>query len=465
MSSLEKYVQKIHKKLNNESLEERKVKKYLKELDGLQISLDILKATGIGRAVNRYRKHSESGIGELASSLVTKWKDLLKQESGLGKQCSSSGSDNKNVFHLNNNLRNHKQSNVGGTLLACETEMQDTNHKDVKPRHKTGEINETKSKMRSAPQLCDVSFGCEPVIEKSKKRPLSTTASAAPSIRLTSSDSVRPELGLPPLPSSLSVHNSLLPEIQPTYKPIRTPDFGADTSPRKKKGIIGSELDANALTSRKSRTQVFSGRKIASSERGITSLFELAMKVLIENIDALDDTGGVPYEILLPVLERCNPQQLLHLEECNPYFIDDTEPLWEKHCFRDFKGTKPKHNQSWRELYMKNELDKEERLKKIHEKITASQRAKKPERQVQLAYVTTEAKPPRDVRRKQAKFGTGTGVHPCGPPVSGGNAQVNHRNMGSSPAKKLAVPAPMMKKTMQLFKNQRNRAHTSIKRT
>lgn len=90
---------------------------------------------------------------------------------------------------------------------------------------------------------------------------------------------------------------------------------------------------------------------------------------------------------------------------------------------------------------------------------------KKPERQVQLAYVTTEAKPPRDVRRKQAKFGTGTGVHPCGPPVSGGSAQVNHRNMGSSPAKKLAVPAPMMKKTMQLFKNQRNRAHTSIKRT
>ena len=96
--------------------------------------------------------------------------------------------------------------------------------------------------MRSAPQLCDVSFGCEPVIEKSKKRPLSTTASAAPSIRLTSSDSVRPELGLPPLPSSLSVHNSLLPEIQPTYKPIRTPDFGADTSPRKKKGKSNTKM-------------------------------------------------------------------------------------------------------------------------------------------------------------------------------------------------------------------------------
>lgn len=34
------------------------------------------------------------------------------------------------------------------------------------------------------------------------------------------------------------------------------------------------------------------------------------------------------------------------------YFIDDTDPLWERHCCREFKGTKPKSGQSWRELYM-----------------------------------------------------------------------------------------------------------------
>ena len=39
------------------------------------------------------------------------------------------------------------------------------------------------------------------------------------------------------------------------------------------------------------------------------------------------------------------------------------------------------------------------------------------ERQVKLAYVETEAKPPPQVRRKQAKFGTGKGVASIEPPV------------------------------------------------
>lgn len=65
------------------------------------------------------------------------------------------------------------------------------------------------------------------------------------------------------------------------------------------------------------------------------------------------------------------------------------------------------------------------------------------ERQVKLAYVTTEAKPPREVRRKQAKFGTGSGIHPSGPPVavpvpSRGSAQANHRTLNSLPSKKQA---------------------------
>lgn len=32
----------------------------------------------------------------------------------------------------------------------------------------------------------------------------------------------------------------------------------------------------------------------------------------------LYETGGVPFEILEPVLERCTPEQLLRIEEYNP---------------------------------------------------------------------------------------------------------------------------------------------------
>lgn len=89
---------------------------------------------------------------------------------------------------------------------------------------------------RPTPQLCDVSFGCEPVnINKQKKRP---TASAGVTTKMTSNESPRLDLDLPPLPSSLSVTNSLLPEIQPTYKPVRLPSEFCDGSPKKKKGTM-----------------------------------------------------------------------------------------------------------------------------------------------------------------------------------------------------------------------------------
>lgn len=443
MPSLENYIQKIHKKLNNEGLEERKIKKYLEELDRQRITLDVLKSTGIGRAVNRLRKRGND-IGDIASSLVSKWKDLLKQD----KDTSISPPD-----------VDDKDLHTPRSPAATESEVDLLNNKHHRSSHKNGEIN---SKTRPTLQLCDVSFGCEPVNVKPKKRPLSSVGTATKS---SSRDIRTDELDLPPLPSSSSVNNALLPDIQPSYKPIRLPEF-PDGSPKKHRGLVTGVVDEHALMSRKSRTQVFSGRKVATTVTTVSSLFELSMKILIENIDALSDTGGVPYDIIHPVLERCTPQQLLHLEDCNPYFIDDTDLLWERHCSREFKGTKPKTGQTWRELYMQNESEREMRLKRIHAKISANQAAKTPERQIKLAYVESEAKPPREVLRKQARFGTGSGNH-AGKQMASPIArapQGHQRNHSASPAKKHTLPAPMMKKTMKLFKNQRSRAATSIKR-
>ena len=63
------------------------------------------------------------------------------------------------------------------------------------------------------------------------------------------------------------------------------------------------------------------------------------------------------------------------------------------------------------------------------------------ERQAQIAFVHTEAKPPRDVRRKQAKFGTGSKVSPAIPVIAPSRTalQAHQRNLASSnsPSKKL----------------------------
>lgn len=62
--------------------------------------------------------------------------------------------------------------------------------------------------------------------------------------------------------------------------------------------------------------------------------------------------GGVPYDILKPVLERCTAEQLYQLEHYNPYLMEETGPHWQFHCNRDFRGQKLQEYETWRELYL-----------------------------------------------------------------------------------------------------------------
>lgn len=82
--------------------------------------------------------------------------------------------------------------------------------------------------------------------------------------------------------------------------------------------------------------------------------------LLVEGIPLL--LGGSstppPWEVLSPYFRELYPLTcgrcivILLKTLLLQYFIDDTDPLWERHCCRDFKGTKPKPRESWRELYM-----------------------------------------------------------------------------------------------------------------
>lgn len=103
----------------------------------------------------------------------------------------------------------------------------------------------------------------------------------------------------------------------------------------------------------------------------------MCIRVLIENIDgkhfvfcdyyaliyqyfnnehfllpALEFTGGVPFDILKPILERATPDQLFMLEHYNPYLIEDTDTLWQYHCNREFRSNDRQEMESWREMYM-----------------------------------------------------------------------------------------------------------------
>ena len=77
---------------------------------------------------------------------MTKWKELLKNEPNHCSQSKSSKSEDKGVFRVTSNHRNHTciQNDGADTLSGIEEEMDHVDNQDVRSRHKTGE---TKSKV------------------------------------------------------------------------------------------------------------------------------------------------------------------------------------------------------------------------------------------------------------------------------------------------------------------------------
>ncbi|NXK02711.1 ELOA1 protein, partial [Herpetotheres cachinnans] len=154
-----------------------------------------------------------------------------------------------------------------------------------------------------------------------------------------------------------------------------------------------------------SKMQVYSGSKTVCLSKMLT-LYEQCIRVLQNNIDSLHEVGGVPFEILEPVLTRCTPEQLFRIEECNPVFTEESDHLWKKHCQRDFKNESLLEYESWREMYLRLFNQREEKLKMLTKNILSAQSEKPKGRQVKMAYVTSAAKPPRNIRRQQAIHGT-----------------------------------------------------------
>ncbi|NXL88964.1 ELOA1 protein, partial [Alectura lathami] len=154
-----------------------------------------------------------------------------------------------------------------------------------------------------------------------------------------------------------------------------------------------------------SKMHVYSGSKPACVSKMFT-LYELCIRVLQNNVNSLREVGGVPFEILEPVLARCTPEQLFQIEECNLTFIEESDHLWKKHCQRDFKNESLLEYESWREMYLRLFKEREEKLKMLTKSILSAQSEKPKGRQTKMAFVTSAAKPPRNVRRRQELHGT-----------------------------------------------------------
>ncbi|XP_030596963.1 elongin-A isoform X2 [Archocentrus centrarchus] len=281
-----------------------------------------------------------------------------------------------------------------------------------------------------------------------------------------------------------------LPAIQPNYRPLPSIDV-TPLSPQRRKVPAYSEEDDTGFTGKRfnSKMVVYSGSKTSYLPRMMT-LYEQCIRVLQNNIDSIAEVGGVPFEILEPVLERCTPEQLYRIEQSNQWFTEESDELWKHHCQRDFKRETPQEYESWREMYLRLHDEREERLRMLTQNITSAHANKPKGRQVKMAYVNSAAKPPRDVRRRQEKFGTTSGstasstvaaapikIRPATIDYSGESSRSSSSQSNPPPAgsSRSSAPsggggghaarekpqvkkiAPMMAKTIKAFKNRFSR--------
>ncbi|KAK5882326.1 hypothetical protein CesoFtcFv8_020925 [Champsocephalus esox] len=260
----------------------------------------------------------------------------------------------------------------------------------------------------------------------------------------------------------------LLPECENQFtvdyfekKDEKEPDF-CEVS-EESAGFTGQRLNK--------KMQVYSGAKTVFLP-AMMSLHQQCIRALQNNINLLYETGGVPFEILEPVLERCTPQQLLHIEECNPIYIGETDHLWGKHCQRDFKDSRLQEYESWKEMYVRLSEERERKLKRLTKSIVSANSTKPKGRQVKMAFIHTVAKPPRDVRIKQELHGTASLPQPqprcsvkapdsrpkpsCNEPSRSSSSSSSGPSNTQDPRKKTRV-APMMAKSLRAFRNQLGR--------
>ncbi|KAI1722934.1 RNA polymerase II transcription factor SIII (Elongin) subunit A domain-containing protein [Ditylenchus destructor] len=169
---------------------------------------------------------------------------------------------------------------------------------------------------------------------------------------------------------------------------------------------LESEIDAKDGTfKRKGMMKMYSGKRVLKTIKGpVPSLYDTCMKVCMNNIDAIEETGDIPFDILRPVLEKCSYTQLARIESKNKYFEEDSDYLWERHCQKVFPNADAgdDEDETWKERFMRLTHERDQKLKNLSQRITSNARdLAQPQRQTMLS----DPIAPRYARQRQIRNG------------------------------------------------------------
>nr|CAG4648181.1 EOG090X0BTZ [Moina brachiata]SVE93216.1 EOG090X0BTZ [Moina brachiata] len=533
MSSINDDILHYQRKIEKYSTDTKVLMHCLNKLTRLPIGVQHLQATGIGRTINGMRK-SEGSVGEEARALVSKWKEMVaaedksdsdgpaeeeshqeevnsdqdndkeaqnldvktklkpkdsqresKEETPSSSKSKSSSSKSKSSeksskSSKNSDKRKESKNKEGGSSSSSSKSRKRHHSEDDSPSHIDDDIETPTMSFEDALGSIESSSKKKKSKDKEKdkhksdkKKSLPASSNSFPS---SSSTSFLPEPSLPP-PKRIEI-SPLDFGTSPDYKPQpRTMSYTGEAAISRHS--TSEEALSVAMAQKGSRTKVFSGNR-SSGLAYAPTLFDACIRVLQQNIDALEFTGGVPYELLRPVLERASARQLFELENHNPYLLEDTDELWKVLCQKKFRTAVREEMETWRDLYLRCHEELEARLKNLTNNHKQSIAKAIPVRTTKLAYVECVAKAPRGVSKSgQIKHGASavlasmTNAKATGRPFE---ASMNHPSNGNStvaevvkmappstsrssssssnaPSAKKPKVAPLMQKTLKLMKN------------
>ena len=70
--------------------------------------------------------------------------------------------------------------------------------------------------------------------------------------------------------------------------------------------------------------------KYRSGYTEVPRLYDMCILILQENVGSIDECGNLSYDILEPILLRAKPNELINIEDHNPYLLEDTGKIFAK---------------------------------------------------------------------------------------------------------------------------------------
>ncbi|VDK70794.1 unnamed protein product [Litomosoides sigmodontis] len=350
---------------------DNKIGHALRRLASIDMTLELLSETGVGKAVNQLRCHEQYGAKALR--IVEKWKDIARS-CGLKQR--------RNRFISSNSERENPIKKP-----KMESWRKEKNKNEQEAGDSADEVHHNKA-------------------ELSSNRPDNACSGLSFADMLARADTAKP-FKLKKMKTDCNDWKSS--KVDVNYRPSKVLNFEPILKSNHVDTSKAAMMDSLMFKPRKSVRKIYAGRPRTDVVKEVPTLQNLCIKILIANINSIEEVGDTPYFLLKPVLEKCSPSQLCLIERRNPQLMEDSDELWERIVNRAFPKCEVLDDETWREYYYRLCEENERKLKLLSTKITHHSREAAA---LPKTALLADAKAPREVRRRQMRYGTHHATHP-----------------------------------------------------